>query len=127
MSWSVVVAVACAGALGAISRFLLSELIRGWCGAFPLSTLVVNVLGCLLFGLCWAVGHGRWTPLIQAAVLVGFLGAFTTFSTFAFDCNQLLEQRQWLRLLVNLAAQNVLGLLAVWAGVTLVSTLRAPG
>lgn len=126
MNPQVLLAVAAAGAAGAISRFALGELVRSWCGAFPLSTLVVNVTGCLLFGLCWGLGHGRWSPLLQAAVLVGFLGAFTTFSTFAFDCTQLLQARRWLALAVNLAAQNVVGLLAVWGGMTVAATIRGP-
>ena len=101
----------------------MTELVRGWFGTFPLSTLVVNVVGCLLFGLCHGIGE-RWSPIIQAAVLTGFLGAFTTFSTFAFDCRVLIEQSRWFALLCNLVAQNALGLAAIWAGAALAAALR---
>ena len=107
-----------------MSRLLLHEWLRGCLGTFPLGTLVVNLLGCLLFGVCWGMAQGRWTPLVQTAVLVGFLGAFTTFSTFAHDGLQLIEARRWLALMANLLVQNVVGLLAVWGGAALVAGLR---
>ena len=119
MSFAVVAAVALAGALGAVSRFLLTELLRACGGAFPLSTLVVNLCGCLLFGLFWGLGHDRWQPVLQDAMLVGFLGSFTTFSTFAFDNMQLCVAGRWFALCGNLVLQNGIGLVAVFCGVRL--------
>ncbi|MCA8951303.1 MAG: CrcB family protein [Planctomycetes bacterium] len=124
MSFTVCAAIAAAGALGAVSRFLLTELVRSLWGTFPLSTLVVNLLGCFLFGLGYELGHGRWSPIVQAAVLTGFLGAFTTFSTFAFDCRVLIQEQRWLPLGANVVLQNVLGVLAVFGGAAVASSIR---
>ena len=91
--------------LGGLSRYVLS----GWSqrlanGAFPLGTLVVNVIGCLLIGLLTAAFAGR--VLIREdfkiALLVGVLGGFTTFSTFGWETFALLNDREYAR-----AAWNV--------------------
>jgi len=119
MQLSLLAAIATAGSAGAVCRHLLAELVRSWCGTFPLHTLVVNVAGCLGFGIAFGCGHGRWSPTVSAAVLVGFFGAFTTFSSFAFDCVQLLETRRLLALAVDVVAQNGLGLLGLVAGIAL--------
>lgn len=119
MQASVLTAIALAGSLGALSRYLMTVLIVSWCGTFPLHTFVVNLIGCLLFGVAWAIGHGRWSEVVTAAVLVGFFGAFTTFSSFAFDCVMLAEDRRFVGLAVDLVGQNVLGLLAMWGGMRL--------
>lgn len=111
-------AIAGAGAVGAVSRYLVGLLVAGLLPGWPLATLVVNVVGCFGFGLCWSLGHGRWAALTEVAVLVGFFGAFTTFSSFAFDGHALWEQRRTGALFANLALQNGLGLLAMWGGVT---------
>lgn len=114
----VLVAIAVAGSLGALLRFLLVQaLLVRWPGQ-PWATAAVNVVGCLGFGLCWALAQGRWSPAVTAGVLVGFFGAFTTFSSFAFDGHALWEQRRTGALFANLALQNGLGLLAMWGGVT---------
>lgn len=116
--------IALAGALGSLSRFGLSRLVQGVCGDFPLHTFVVNALGCLLFGVVYAVGSGRWPSHVSAAILVGFFGAFTTFSSFAFDCQQLLLERRLWQLFGNVAVQNVLGLAAMLGGIGLADWLR---
>ncbi len=125
MQASVLVAIALAGSLGALSRYLMTVLIVSWCGAFPLHTFVVNLVGCLLFGVTWAIAQGRWSEVITAAVLVGFFGAFTTFSSFAFDCVMLAEDRRFLAMAANLLGQNALGLLAMWGGMRLGGLLAA--
>jgi len=117
MQVSLLVAIAAAGAAGSLCRFLLAELIASWCGTFPLHTLVVNVLGCLLFGVAWGIGYNRWPTTVTVAVLVGFFGAFTTFSSFAFDCVLLVEARRVPAMVIDLFAQNGLGLLAMWGGI----------
>ena len=115
----VLVAIAVAGSLGALLRFLLVQaLLVRWPGQ-PWATAAVNVVGCLGFGLCWALAQGRWSPAVTAGVLVGFFGAFTTFSSFAFDCQQLLVERRYLTMAANVLAQNGAGLLAVVAGILL--------
>ncbi|MFN7591312.1 MAG: fluoride efflux transporter FluC [Planctomycetota bacterium] len=123
MSFQVFAAIAAAGSVGAVLRFLLVQLLQSWPGA-PWATAAVNVAGCLGFGLCWALAQDRWSPLLTTAVLVGFFGAFTTFSSFAFDCQQLLAERRYAALLGNLAVQNLLGLAALLGGIGLADWLR---
>lgn len=124
MSFQVFAAIAAAGSIGAVLRYLLVQSLQSWPGA-PWATTVVNVAGCFGFGLCWALAQGRWSPWLTTAVLVGFFGAFTTFSSFAFDCQQLLVERRYAAMLGNLVAQNVLGFAALLAGISLVGWWRA--
>lgn len=123
MSFQVFAAIAAAGSVGAMLRFLLVQLLLPWPGA-PWATAAVNVAGCFGFGLCWALAQGRWSPLLTAAVLVGFFGAFTTFSSFAFDCQQLLAERRYAALLGNAVLQNVLGFAALLAGIAVAGWWR---
>jgi CrcB protein len=107
------------GAVGSLLRYLLS----GWGqriggGSFPWGTLLVNVVGCLLIGALGALFSGP--QLIReeyrVALLVGFLGALTTFSTFGWESFALVNERQWSMALLNVAASNGLALSAVWLG-----------
>jgi CrcB protein len=116
MSFQVFAAIAAAGSVGAVLRCLMVQSLQSWPGA-PWATAAVNVAGCFGFGLCWALAQGRWSPLLTAAVLVGFFGAFTTFSSFAFDCQQLLAERRYAALLANFVGQNVLGFAALLGGI----------
>lgn len=113
---------ALAGALGTLARFgLASAAQRLLGGAFPWGTLAVNVVGCFAFGLVWSLADSRlnMAPQTRLILLVGFLGAFTTFSTFAFESTQLMQARQWLGMFSHLAAHNALGIAAVFAGFAL--------
>lgn len=121
MQLTVMVSVAAAGALGALCRYLATVLLRGWLGEGPWPIAVVNVLGCFGFGLCWALLHERVSQAVSVAVLAGFFGAFTTFSAFAFDGHQLLDERRIGAFALNLLLQNALGVAALWAGVALAS------
>ena len=112
-------AVALAGALGAAARFGVVRCLEPWSAAFPWPVLAVNVLGCLLFGIAWQAGASRWPDVASAAVLAGFLGGFTTFSSFALDTLVLLEQGRVLAAAGNVLGQNVLGVGAMLAGITL--------
>lgn len=76
--------VGAAGALGALARYWIGTAIG--VRSFPWATLAINVLGSFLLGfVLGGPGAGRWSPTTTTAVSVGFLGAFTTFSTLAFD------------------------------------------
>ncbi|MBZ0154464.1 MAG: CrcB family protein [Planctomycetes bacterium] len=120
MQPAVLLAVAAAGALGAVARYLALFAARSWFEAPIVGIAVINVLGCFGFGCVWSLGfQGRWSPLVATAVLAGFFGAFTTFSSFAFDCHELWLQKRVDLLLLNAAAQNVLGFAAMWAGIRL--------
>ena len=111
--------IAVAGGFGSLARYWLSGVVQNSSGSvFPYGTVAVNVLGCLVFGFLLAVTEGRFavSPQTRAIVLVGFLGAFTTFSTFVFETVALLENSQWLLALANLSLQNFVGLAALILG-----------
>ncbi len=109
-----------AGALGALARYGLGGLIQQRVPGsdFPWGTLVVNLSGCLLFGFLWTMAERRlpFAPEARLFVFIGFLGAFTTFSTFAYETGSMLESGQWWTAAGNLLAQNVGGILCLLAG-----------
>ncbi len=110
---------AAAGAVGTLCRYGLSLAVLRCVGpGFPWGTLVVNVLGCFLFGLIVAITGPRLPAggPTQLVLLTGFMGAFTTFSTYAFDTSDYLRNSQWLLAAANFVAQNALGLAAVFLG-----------
>jgi CrcB protein len=114
------IVVALGGACGAITRFLVSSGIYQWLGRdFPYGTLVVNVIGSFLMGL---LTEGLILHRIsigmeyRAAILIGFIGAFTTFSTFSLETFYLLEQGSVSRAALNIAVSVGGCLLAVWLG-----------
>ena len=114
--------IALGGAVGAMARYLVA----GWgqnltAGSFPLGTLIVNLTGCLLIGWLASVLAG---PVLireefRMALLVGFLGSFTTFSTFGFETGNLLSDGEWVQAAWNLGLSNGLGLVAIFAGMRL--------
>lgn len=111
---------AVAGACGTISRFTLCELagkVRGC--PFPLGTFTVNILGSFLFGLIYATAFKKFniSPETRAIVLTGFMGAFTTFSTFAFDTAKLIRAEEWMLACGNVFGQIILGVGALAVGV----------
>lgn len=108
-----------AGAVGTFARHGLAGAVQRACGGgFPCGTLAVNVAGCFLFGLIWSLAEAR-LPLSAEArtvVFVGFMGAFTTFSSFAFETVELLRAARWTVAVGNVLAQNVIGLLGLFLG-----------
>jgi|LSQX01.1.fsa_nt_gb CrcB protein len=114
-----VLAVALGGALGSVLRYLANLWIQQ-----PWSTLLVNLLGSFLIGLCALYFVNGVNPLLRLALVTGILGGFTTFSAFSLESMQLLQQEQWGRFFIY-AGGNVLGgLLACWAGFVLAGALR---
>ena len=108
-----------AGTLGTVSRYALSGLVQRWTGAaFPWGTLAVNVVGCFAAGFLWTLAEARLalSATARTAALIGFLGAFTTFSAFMLETGQLLRDAQWLRASLNILLQNGIGLVALLAG-----------
>lgn len=81
----------------------------------------MNILGCFLFGLVWILAEERGILSAQARILIltGFMGAFTTFSTFVFESGALAGDGQWLRLALNIGGQNLVGLVALYLGTSL--------
>ncbi len=116
-----IVGVALAGALGALTRYGLEGLISGrFSGSFPLGTFVINVTGSFALGLLFIVLTERTTvdPAMRTAITIGFLGAYTTFSTFSFETVRLLEDGAYATAAANVVASITLGLLAAWAGMS---------
>jgi CrcB protein len=115
-------AVAIGGSLGAVARHLVASLSgRYLTNAFPLGTFIVNVTGSLLLGWFLTVVHER-VPVSDAfrlAVATGFVGAYTTFSTFAYETNLQLRLNLAGGALCNMVGSLVLGLLAVRLGIWL--------
>jgi len=111
--------IALGGGCGAVARYALA----GWsqrlsAGAFPVGTLAVNVLGCLVIGLLGAffAGPQLVREEYRTALLVGFVGAFTTFSTFGWETLTLANAGEFRLALANVVLSNGFGLLAVWLG-----------
>lgn len=115
-------AIAVAGALGAVARYGLEGFVsRRTSGAFPWGTFVVNITGAFVLGLVFTLATERWAlaPWFRSALTIGFLGAYTTFSTLSFETYRLAEDRA-----LGLAAANMLGscaagLAAVYVGIVL--------
>lgn len=110
------------GSLGALMRFVVSGSITEKLGtSFPYGTLTVNVLGSFVMGFLamFLVERMGLDPLLRLGIFVGFLGAFTTFSTFSMETLNLFEQGESVRALANMFLSVVLSVLAVWLGVIL--------
>ena len=118
---------ALAGAFGTLARFGLSEAVKGLIGrlgfamGLPFGTWAVNITGCFLFGLVLEYFEGRHflRPDLSFILLVGFMGAFTTFSTYIFESAAFVRNGETGLLLLNLLGQNLLGFLALFAGLWL--------
>lgn len=113
---------ALAGALGTLARFGLSGFVHRFNGAsFPWGTVVVNLTGCFLAGVLWSLFESRWpvSGETRTIVMVGFMGAFTTFSSLILETSELIRSSEWILASLNLGIQNGVGFAALFAGVSL--------
>lgn len=118
MLWTYL-AVAVGGAVGCCARYGVTQLVQAAYGrSFPLATLIINVLGCLLMGFLFfaTLERLRVSPVLRTAILTGGLGGFTTFSTFAMESLLLLEERETGNAVAYLFLSVVLGLIAAFVG-----------
>ncbi len=109
------------GAIGTIARAELAAWVQRAAGpAFPWGTVAVNLVGSFLFGLVWSATDGMHRGVdVRLAALTGFMGAFTTFSTFIFDVEQLAETSRMAAAAGNLALQCGAGILCMVVGLAL--------
>lgn len=108
-----------AGLAGTLLRYWLSGVVARRQGeSFPWGTLVVNLFGCFLAGAVFYIAEERFllSPNVRTIVLIGFLGGFTTFSSYGLQTFTLLRDGEFFLATINIAASNVLGLLMVWVG-----------
>ena len=113
---------AIAGALGSLSRYALGGLIQRITGTnFPYGTLLINVLGCLIIGFIMQVAltSDLIPPNIRIIITIGFLGAFTTFSTFSYETVKFLEDGALIAAVMNVMSNVGLGLLGTFCGLLL--------
>ena len=117
-----ILAVAGGGALGAVSRYLINiSPLSGMLGKFPLPTFLINISGSFLIGFLMIVLADKIvvSENVRMAVIVGFLGAFTTFSTFEMEIYGLVRERAFATAFLYLFLSVFVGFVGVVAGVTL--------
>lgn len=114
-----IVWLAVAGGLGTLARYGLAGFVQRINGeSIPWGTAIVNLTGCFVAGIIWMLFENRWTVSVEVRtlVLVGFMGAFTTFSALIMETSELLRTAEWMRAGMNLALQNGVGFVALFAG-----------
>jgi fluoride exporter len=114
-----IILIALAGAIGTLARYWLGGLAqRSYGGVFPWGTFAVNMAGCFLFGFIWSMAEERMviSPEVRIILLVGFMGAFTTFSSFIFETGALMRDSQWALVFGNIALENITGLVLLFLG-----------
>jgi len=115
-----------AGFFGAIARYALEGVVsRRTGGQFPWGTLVVNVSGCFVLGVLFTLLTERFAPHpnVRTALTIGFLGAYTTFSTFSLETVRLIEDGAVWLAGANVAASLALGIVFVYLGIFVGRTL----
>lgn len=126
---AVLVAIACGAALGAPARYGLSRLIVASPDAFPWATFVTNVSGSLALGVVMALVLERFPPTryVRPFVATGFLGAYTTYSTFAVETDLLVRNGHAGVGAAYAAASLFAGFGAAWAGLLVARAVPLPG
>ncbi|MGY8993973.1 MAG: fluoride efflux transporter CrcB [Rhodospirillales bacterium] len=124
---NMVIAIACGGAFGAVSRYLVMMQVGQHGAEFPYGTLTVNVLGSTILGIFIEVSALSWSPSpeIRALLVVGVLGAFTTFSTFSLDVVYLVQKGAVVHAGLYVAASIIISIGALYASMRLIRLFLA--
>ncbi|MEU6409830.1 fluoride efflux transporter CrcB [Microbispora sp. NPDC046933] len=120
-TWDVLAMIALGGGAGAVARYLVSRAIPASPTGFPWATFLANVTGCLTLGALMVFVLDVWPPrrYVRPFLGVGFLGGFTTFSTFAAEIVERSSRGAWPMAAVYAASSLAAGLVAVWCGIVL--------
>ncbi|MBN1516910.1 fluoride efflux transporter CrcB [Candidatus Sumerlaeota bacterium] len=122
--------IAAAGGLGALSRYGIMIFMQKQLpeSDWPVGTMTANLLGCFLFGLIWSLAdHEGWGDSgIRIILLTGFIGAFTTFSTYIYETAHYMQRAEYGLALGNFVLQNAAGLLTLALGMSLGSKALPP-
>jgi len=113
--------VALGGAVGAMGRYWVSGVLNNAEHKLPLGTLTVNVLGSFLMGVCFVLvlERARLSPEMRPLLMTGFMGAFTTFSTFSLEAVALIQEGHIMSALIYISLSLILCLVALYAGLAL--------
>lgn len=126
MSFSIVFAIGVGGFFGAISRYLVANRISLWLDSpFPFGTLLVNALGSFLLGFLsrFLLEHLVVEETVRIGILVGFLGAFTTFSTFSYESVALLQEGDMFRATANILGNAIICIFLCLLGLQLAKSI----
>lgn len=108
-----------AGAAGTLARYALTGFVQKINATlFPWGTVAVNITGCFFAGFLWILFENRWPVSgdTRTVIMLGFMGAFTTFSSLILETSMLLRSEEWLYAVANLTMQNSFGFFALFAG-----------
>lgn len=115
--------IAVGGALGSICRFAVSKFVQDYSGSgFSWGTTTVNVIGCFVIGLLWSLSNEKdfLSPASRFFFMIGFLGAFTTFSTYALETINFYRENELLFMAANILLNNLIGfimiIMGIWVG-----------
>jgi len=114
--------IAVAGAAGTLARYGIAGAVQRTSGSlFPFGTAAVNLIGCFLAGVLWTLAENRINMSVElrATVFVGFMGAFTTFSTFVLETGAMIRNGEWFWAFGNVAFQTIAGLALFFLGAAL--------
>lgn len=118
-----IILVGIGGAIGSMLRYVNSVVVAKYIQSpFPFATFIANILGCFIIGLLMGIldKQNLTSPELRLLFITGFCGGFTTFSTFSSENISLLQSGQTLTAILYITASVILGLLAVWAGISIV-------
>lgn len=107
------------GFIGTVARFLIARYFQfNVNSAFPWSTFIVNIVGCLLIGIIYGLSEkgNMWSPDVRLFLTVGICGGFTTFSTFSYDSFLMVQEQDWFRFALYTSLSIFIGLMAVYGG-----------
>jgi CrcB protein len=125
MMGKMILLVGAGGFAGSIARFLSQHLVlKYYPSSFPWGTLLVNITGCFLIGLIYALAEKGTliSPEVRLLLATGFCGGFTTFSSFAYENIALMRDGEWLYAFLYIVASVVVGLLAAYLGLFIIKS-----